>query len=170
MTTPSPSLITRKRLCLDRLLFKIVDVWHGKTFSVVCSSSYCSISDNLPFQCFFDTVCIKLVLYLMCSPWSKINVFIRWNKTRFRQRETSKHSEKPEEAEYTAPTAICFMRGEPCNTYAKQSGFCTKNKKLGFFSLSLFSWKAFQNHDMKLYSLLTSKCCPWATAAELTSG
>lgn len=45
-----------------------------------------------------------------------------------------------------------------------------KEKKKVFFSWSLFSCKAFQNHKKKFYSLLTSKCCPWGAAAELTSG
>lgn len=32
------------------------------------------------------------------------------------QAETSKHSEQPKAEEYTAPTAICFMHGDPHNT------------------------------------------------------
>lgn len=36
----------------------------GRPFQSLCSSSYCSVSGNLPLQCFFDKVCIKPVLYL----------------------------------------------------------------------------------------------------------
>lgn len=131
MTTPSPSLITRKRLCLDRLVFKIIDVWHRKPFPVILFTLLLRYLRQPPPQCFFDAACIKPVLYPMRSPWSKRNVVITWKKTRFRQRQTSKHSEKPEEAEYQLQFMSCME--SPSILGQNKVGFAQRIKNGAFF-------------------------------------